>query len=135
MLIKIELKKFFVDISTIFKTILELDISIILFTINSCKNIDIKYNFCDWNYTRVCIVLFFDFKTKFVCLNTNFKIVLIDRNFFKIQVFNISICTIVLFIFVCNLKIAKYILDKYIIVLLYFFDKNKNSNIVIAKIT
>lgn len=37
-------------------------------------------------------------------------------------------------IFVRNLKISKHMLDEYVIISLYFLNKNKNDNIIITKI-
>lgn len=133
MLIKAKLRKSFVNVSIIFKTIRELDVLIVFSTMNSRKNVDTRYNFRKWNYACVRIALSLDINAQFVCLDTKSRIVLIDRNFFKTQ-FNASIRKMTSSIFVCDLEIAKHMLNKYVIVSLYFLSKNKNENVVITKI-
>ena len=107
---------------------------IVKFTVNSIKNIDTNYDFRDWEYARVKIALSSHMKFDFECLNIDFDIILMNKNFFKTQVSDVIIKKMITFIFVRELNINKHMFDEYVIIDMYFSEKNKNKNAVMIKI-
>ena len=108
---------------------------IIEFTVNSVKNIDINYDFRDWEYIKVKITLSFYIKFDFECLNIDSDIILMNRDFFQTQTqFNIAIRKMTTFISIRELSINKHMFDEYIIVDMYLSEKNKDDNLIIIKI-
>ena len=73
-------------------------------------------------------------KLDFECLNIDFDIILINRNFFKAQAFDMIIKKITTFISIRDLNINKHISDEYVIIDIYFL-KYKNDNSIMIKIT
>ena len=60
-------------------------ISIVIFNIDSFKNIDIDCDYRDWNYIKTRITLSKIVTSKNNCLNTKFDVILIDKIFWQKQ--------------------------------------------------
>ena len=73
-------------------------------------------------------------KLDFECLNIDSDIILMNRNFFKIQAFDVIIKKMIIFISMLELSINKHMFDKYVIIDMYFL-KYKSDNSVMIKIT
>ena len=67
------------------------EFTIIRFNVDSSKNINTKYKFRDLNYVKIKISFVMIIILKNVCLNININVSFMNRNFFKIQTFDISI--------------------------------------------
>ena len=69
-------------------------------------------------------------------IDTNSRIILINRKFFKAQTFDIFIRKIISLIIVNKLKNIKHRTNEYVVALIYFLDVNaKNKTLIIIKIT
>ena len=108
---------------------------IIIFIVNSIKNVNIEYEFRDWSYTRVQISLASQSKFDYVCLNIESNIVLLNKRFFKTQTLEIFIRKIITLISIRNLDINKHISDEYAIIDMHFSKKNKHEKSILIKIT
>ena len=139
LLIKLSIWKFFVNVfkfTFIIKTtkILFFDFSkskIIIFNVDSIKNIDIDFEFRDWNYTRAKISLSSNKKLDYVCLNIDSNIIFVDKNFFKTQTLNVLIRTIIFSISIRNLNTTKHFSIDYVIVFIYFNNEKNDKSMKI----
>ena len=62
------------------------ELTIIRFNVDSSIEINIEYEFRDWNYIKTQISLSVEITAKNVCMNTDVDVTLVDRVFFKQQV-------------------------------------------------
>ena len=99
------------------------------------KNIDIDYEFKDYQYAFAKIFLIENENSTSVCADIETKITFADTMFFNITVKNISIKTMITSITVRKLNTTKHSIDKYVIVFMYFSEKNNHDELVKAKIT
>ena len=106
---------------------------IIIFNVDSTKNVNIEFEFRDWNYTRAKNFFSFNKKLDYACLNTNFDIIFVDKTFFKTQTSNVLIRTMTFLISIRNLNTTKYFSIDYVIVFIYFNDE-KNDKLIKTKI-
>ena len=106
---KNDLKKNFANVFvTLFFNFLIENIFIIVFNVDFNKNVDIDYDFCDWNYIRIYVVLSFIVEVKLMCLNIEFDIIFFDKQFFKNQISHIFIWIITFLIFVRDVNSKKH---------------------------
>ena len=96
---------------------------IIYFFVDFKSNIDTKYAYRKWNYVKTTIFFFENVKSKMCCLNIDVDVNLINRKFLKTQIFDIQIKLMIIF-FVRELNINCHFTTKYVIVFIYFIDKN-----------
>lgn len=120
--------------SSIYNITAENNKRIIRFRIDSNKDIEIEYNFKNWQYVTILIALHKNEKFDFDCLDTKADVTLIDMNYFKKKFKNISIRTMTSFITIRSLKIIKHTTNKYVYCFMYFFEKNKNNQSVFVEI-
>ena len=99
------------------------------------KNIDIDYEFKDYQYAFAKVSLIENEDSTSVCADIETKITLADTMFFNTTVKNISIKTMITSITVRELNTTKHSIDKYVIVLMYFSEKNNHDELIKAKIT
>ena len=66
-------------------------ISIVIFDVNLSKNVDIDYNYRDWNYIKTKITLSKIVTSKNNYLNTRFDVILIDKIFWQKQNSNVFV--------------------------------------------
>ena len=77
---------------------------VIRFDVNVFKNVDINYDFRDWNYAKAKISLIENEKKKNIALNIDTNIFLKNENFVKRQNADLLIRKMVFFIIVRNLN-------------------------------
>ena len=109
-------------------------LSIIFSDVDFNKNVDIDYEFREWEYARVFATLSFIIESKHICLDTDVNIILVDREFFKRQTSNISIRTMTTSISIRDLDTAQHWFSDYVIIFIYFSNK-KNEIVVKIMIT
>lgn len=138
LLVEIKQRKFFANVFTQLKNSFaiskDLIILVIVFTMNSRKNVDIKYDFLDWSYARARVELSLNFELEHVYFDIDFSIVLMNRQFFKTQ-FDAFIRKMTISISIRDLRTTKHVSNEYVIVSLFFSSKNKENNVVMTKIT
>ena len=106
-------------------------ILIVIFNVNSFKNIDIDCDYRDWNYVKTIIVLSKIVASKNNCLNTRFDVILIDQIFWQKQNLDVFVRTIITSLIVRDLRINQYQIIDYIIVLMYFINEKNEKSIKI----
>ena len=94
------------------------------------KNVETDYDFKEWQYASAEIVLNSNMKVFSECLNTSANITLANIKFVKAQCKNLSIKTMISFITVRDLNVNRHSTNKYVILSMYFSDKNKDENFV-----
>ena len=99
------------------------------------KDIDIDYEFKNYQYASTEIILIENENLISVCADTETEITFADIEFFNATAKNVSVKTMITSITVRELNTMKHSIDKYVIVSMYFFEKNKHDEIVRAKIT
>ncbi len=110
-------------------TYLIINISIVEFTMNFFKDIDIDFEFRDWIYVKAMISLFIkDYKTQ-MCLDTECSVILANRKFIKINDSYYIIRRMIISLNVRELNINKHQTSEYIIVIIYFTDILNNKSI------
>ena len=109
-------------------------ISIIVFDIDSFKNVNIDYDYHNWNYDKTIVVLSKIIAWKNDCLNTKFDVILIDRIFWQKQNLNVFVRTMITSLIVRDLRTNQYQIVDYIIVFMYFIDeKNEKSTKIMIR--
>ena len=103
--------------------------------VDANKNIDIDYEFKDYQYAFAKISLIENENSTSVCADIEAEITFVDTMFFNTTAKNISIRTMITSITVRELNTTKHFIDKYVIVFMYFSEKNNNDELVRAKIT
>jgi hypothetical protein len=99
-----------------------MNISIIEFTIDFFKNIDIDFEFRDWIYVKIMISLSIKDNEAQVCLDTDCNVILTNRNFIKINESHYIIRRMTISLNVRELKTNKHEILKYIIAIIYFSE-------------
>ena len=99
------------------------------------KDIDSEYNFREYQYAFIDIFLSENDIFAFVCVDIEVDITLTNTKFFKSIAKNVSIRTIIISITIRDLKINKHFTVKYVIVSMYFSEKNEKREAVKTKIT
>ena len=99
------------------------------------KDIDIDYKFKDYQYAFAKVFLIENENSTSVCADIETEITLADTMFFNTTVKNISIKTMITSIIVRELNTTKHSIDKYVIVFMYFSEKDNHDELVRAKIT
>ena len=99
------------------------------------KNIDIDYEFKDYQYAFAKVSLIENEKSTSVCADIDAEITLADTMFFNTTAKDISIRTMITSITVRELNTTKHSIDKYVIVFMYFSEKDNHDELVRAKIT
>ena len=105
------------------------------FNVDVNKNVKSDYDFRKWQYASVDVILIIGMKSLSECINIETEITLSDITFFKSQIKNISIRTMTSSIIVNELETTKHFTNKYVIVSMYFSDKNQNDKSTTALIT
>ena len=105
------------------------------FNVDVNKNVKSDYDFKKWQYASVDVILIKDMKSLSECINIEAEIILSDITFFKSQIKNISIKTMTSSIIVNELKTTKHSTNKYVIVFMYFPDKDQNDKSATTLIT
>ena len=115
------------------KITISFSISIKSFNVDVNKNIDTDYDFKKYQYAFTEIFLTKHDDSTFICVNTETRIILMNAEFFS-TIKNVFIKTMIISITVRELNTNKHFTDKYVIVFMYFFEKDKNDTTVKAKI-
>ena len=105
------------------------------FNVDVNKNVRFDYDFKEWQYASIDVILIIDMKSLSKCINIEAEIILSNITFFKSQIKNISIKTMTFFIIVSELETTKHFTNKYVIMSMYFSDKNQNDKSATALIT
>ena len=98
------------------------------------KNIDIDYEFKDYQYASTEVALIENENLISVCADTEAEITLADTEFFNATAKNVSVKTMIISITVRELNTMKHFIDKYVIISMYFLEKDKHDEIVKTKI-
>ena len=115
------------------KITISLSISIRSFDVDVNKNIDTDYDFKKYQYAFTEIFLTKHDDSTLICADTETEITLMNAEFFS-TIKNVLIRTMIIFITVRELNTDKHFTDKYVIVFMYFLEKNKNDTTIKAKI-
>ena len=108
-------------------------LSILRSAIDSNQDIDIEYDFNNWQYVITELCLAENASSIFECVDSEAEIILTNIIFFKFQTKDrISIRTMTTSIIVLDLRTNKHLTDKYAIILIYFKEKNQQKNEVRA---
>ena len=111
-------------------------LAIVSFKIDFKKNIEIEYEFRNWQYVIAQLNLTENASNTSKCIDSEIEITLANTQFFKAQIKNfVSIQTMITFITIRNLKANRHFSNKYVIVSMYFKSKNVHENAVRAMIT
>ena len=115
------------------KFTISLSISIKSFNVDVNKNIDTDYDFKKYQYAFTEVFLTKHDDSTLICADTETEIILMNAEFFSTTK-NVLIRTMIISITVRELNTDKHFIDKYVIVFMYFFEKDKNDTTVKAKI-
>ena len=99
---------------------------VICFDVNVFKNVNIDYDFRDWNYAKMKILFIENDEKKNVALNIDANIFLKNKNFVKRQNVDLLIRKIIFFIIVRGLNTTQHENINYIIAFMYFFNIKNN---------
>ena len=113
--------KFFANVSTKL---------IIRFNVNFISNVDIEYNFRDWNYAKTKTFLSFVVTSTNICLNIEINVFFVDRVFFKTQTFKTLIRIMISLLKIRDLNINDYEIWKYVICDIYLSNVKNDKKIV-----
>ena len=97
---------------------------IIYFFVDFKSNIDTRYEYREWNYIKAVVFLFENVISEMCCLNIDVDVTLINKKFLKAQASNVQIKIMIIFLSIFELSINRYSTFEYVIVLIYFVDKN-----------
>ena len=97
---------------------------IIYFFVDFKSNIDTKYEYREWNYVKAIVFFFENVISKMCCLDIDVDVILINKKFLKTQTLDIQIRIIAIFFSVRELNINRYFTFEYVVVFIYFVDKN-----------
>ena len=115
------------------KITVSLSISIKSFNVDVNKNIDTDYDFKRYQYAFTEVFLTKHDDSTFICADTEAEITLVNAEFFS-TIKNVFIRIMIIFITVRELDTDKHFTDKYVIVFMYFLEKDKDDTTVKAKI-
>ena len=121
----------FESISSISSIVLLFDKIILRFNVNFVFDVDIDYNFKNWNYIKIKIFFSLIVESTNVCLNINVDVSLINRTFFKIQTSNIFVRITIFFLQIRDLNTNRHQTWKYVVCNIYL-SKSKNDKNVIS---
>ena len=121
----IERKTYSIAISS--NTSLITSISIRKSNVDVNKNIDSEYDFTKYQYAFIDIFLSENDIFAFVCVDIEADITLTNTSFFKSIAKNVSIRTMITSITIRDLEINKHSTVKYVIVSMYFSEKNEKK--------
>ncbi len=102
-------------------------ISIVEFIINAFKNIDTSFEFRDWIYVKIMILLFLNEKQNLICLDIDCNVILTNIKFVVLHNFHYRIRQMITSLNVQDLNINKHKISKYIIVIIYFLNTIKRK--------
>ena len=97
---------------------------IIYFFVDFKSDIDIDYEYRDWNYVKAAIAFFENVNSKMCCLNTDADVTLINKKFLKAQASDNQIKIMIISLNVRELNINRHFTVEYVIVFIYFVDTN-----------
>ena len=104
-------------------------LSILKFDVNSNQDIDIDYDFKNWQYVITEICLTENALSISECIDSDVEIILIDTDFFKSQTRNhVAIRKMTISITVRDLNANKHMTNRYAIISIYFKKKNQHNN-------
>ena len=115
------------------KITISFSISIKSFNVDVNKNIDTDYDFKRYQYAFTKVFLTKHDDSTFICADTETEIILVNAGFFS-TIKNVFIKTMIISITVRELDTDKHFTDKYVIVFMYFLEKDKDDTTVKAKI-
>ena len=104
---------------------------IIRFNVDSTFELNIDYEFKDWNYIKTQISLFSTIKSKNICMIIDADVILVDRVFYKKQISKNIIRTMITSLKIRELNINRHESWKYVICDIHFVDI-KNDKFVIS---
>ena len=102
---------------------------IIRSNVDSSANIDIEYEFRDWNYVKIKISFVVIVVSKNVCLNIDANVSFMNRNFFKAQTFNIFIRIMISSLQIRDLDTNRHESWKYVICDIHMSDTKNDQKI------
>ena len=92
-------------------------------------NVDINYDFRDWNYVKNKAFLSFTTSTKDVCFDFEIDVSLIDREFYKSQTFDIFVRIMITSLKIRDFKTKMHETSKYVITNIHLFDTKNDKKI------
>ena len=99
------------------------------------KDIDTNYEFKEFQYASIEIALIENDNFTSICTDIETEITLIGTVFFKSAAKKLQIKTMINFITIRDLNRTKNFIDKYVIVPMYFLEKNKSETMIKVKRT
>jgi hypothetical protein len=109
---------------------LVIDISIIEFSVDFFKDIDIDFEFRNWIYVKIMISLFIKNEKTQICLDTDCSVILTNENFIRMHEAYYIIRRMTTSLNVRDLEINKHQISKYIIVSIYFAEKIAEEKLI-----
>ena len=96
------------------------------FNVNVFKNVEIDYNFRDWNYAKAKIILIENNEKKNIVIDIDVNITLKNKNFIRRQKLNVVVRKIFFFIIVRNFNTTQHENSRYVILFIYFTNTRNN---------
>ena len=121
---------FIIDVTKDFDTTSSTNSTIIRFTIDFFTDVDIDYDFKNWNYVKTKTFLLSNVSSTNVCLDSDAKVSLIDRIFLKLQTFDLAIRIMTSSFKMRNLDIRRHETWKYAIVDVHLFELKNDKKII-----
>ena len=111
---------FFIDVIKAFNVNNRL--LIFRFNVDVFKNVEIDYDFRDWNYVKTKIILIENNEKKNIVIDIDVNITLKNKNFIRRQKLNVVVRKIIFFIIVRNFDTTQHKNSRYVILFIYFTD-------------
>ena len=117
--------------NTIVATIFDDTFSVIIihFDVNVFVDIDIDYDFRDWNYVKDKAFLSFTTLAKNVCFDFEIDVFLVDREFYKSQAFDIFVRIMIISLKIRDFETKMHETSKYVITNIHLFDTKNDKKI------
>ena len=118
------IKVFFIDVIKTFNANNRL--LIFRFNVDAFKNVEIDYDFRDWNYVKTKIILIENNEKKNIVIDIDVDITLKNENFIRRQKSNVVVRKIFFFIIVRDFDTTQHENSRYVILFIYFIDTKNN---------
>ena len=102
----------------------EFTMLIIQSSVDSDLEIDIDYDFRDWNHAKTDIALFETTTFKKSCLDTDARLTLVDRQFLKSQASNVHLRIMITSLIIRDLSTRQHKIDEYVMIFIFMIEIN-----------
>ena len=113
----------------VFSTFNTIDVIIIYFDVDVFVDVDIDYDFRNWNYVKNNFFLSFTTSTKNVCFDFEIDVFLIDRKFYKSQIFDIVVRIMIISLKFRDFETKMHEISKNVITNIHLFNTKNNKKI------